>query len=90
MPAWLQEEWGGEIACLRAPQEVALRAELKPPRSEKEPGEAGWQGGRMQRRVKLSSAHIRLRAEMRLERSACWIKLVGAAALPRISGIPQS
>lgn len=35
MPARLQEERGGEIACLGAAQEVALWAELKPPRSEK-------------------------------------------------------
>lgn len=55
MPARFQEEWGGEIVCLGAPQraqEVALWARLKPPRSEKEAGEAGWQGGGMQRRVK--------------------------------------
>lgn len=44
MPARLQEEWGGEIVCLGAPQEVALRAKLKPPRSEKDAGEAGWAG----------------------------------------------
>lgn len=60
MPAGLQEERGGEIACLGAAQEVALWAELKPPRSEKGgrlarlAGEGGWG---MQRRVKLSSAH---------------------------------
>lgn len=45
------------LQCLGAPQEVALWAELKPPRSEKEADRAGWQGGGMQRRVKLSSAH---------------------------------
>lgn len=58
MPARFQQEWGGEIACLGAPQEVALWAELKPPRSEKEAGLAGWQGGGMQRRVKLSSGQL--------------------------------
>lgn len=42
----------------RCPQEVALWAELKPPRSEKEAGLAGWQGGGMQRRVKLSSGQL--------------------------------
>lgn len=53
----------------------SLLAKLKPPRSEKDAGEAGWQGRRMQRRLDgrkssaqpTSSAQFRLRAEMRLE-----------------------
>lgn len=46
MPARCQEEWGGEIVCLGGPQEVALLAMLKPPRLEKDAGEAGWRAGR--------------------------------------------
>jgi hypothetical protein len=52
MPARFQEEWGGELVRLGAPQyaqEVALWARLRPPRSEIE---AGWHGGGMQWRVK--------------------------------------
>lgn len=75
MPAQLQEEWGGEICmsrCSPGAQEMALWAELKPPRSEKE-ARAGRLAGRGDATAGESSAQLRnsaqfrLQAEMRLE-----------------------
>lgn len=55
MPARFQEEWGGEIDVSVLPRRWRCGQSSNPHARKRRHGLAGWQGGGMQRRVKLSS-----------------------------------